>query len=200
VFDLVLQDAQRWVEPGRVALRSRITPTVLLKLLWRHRPLRAMVLFRFGSWFQRRGIPLVTWLVHRELQWRYGCELWVGADIGGGLYMPHPVGTVIAVRRMGRNCSVIAGVTLGLRGEWAFPDIGDEVYIGAGARVLGSIRVGDRARIGANAVVIDDVPDGATVVGVPAKVVKVDGVPTVDPSGGRMLVAARETTDSGGRP
>ncbi|RMD75375.1 MAG: serine acetyltransferase, partial [Chloroflexi bacterium] len=67
---------------------------------------------------------------------------------------------------------------IGMRNEWAFPIIGDEVFIGAGARVLGGITVGDRARIGANAVVTRDVPSGATVVGIPARVVKIDGTPT----------------------
>jgi len=81
------------------------------------------------------------------------------------------VGTVIAPRRIGRNCSIIAAVTIGMRTERAFPDIGDDVFIGAGARVLGGIRIGDRVVIGANAVVIQDVPDGATAVGVPARII-----------------------------
>ena len=100
-----------------------------------------------------------------------------GADIGGGLYVAHPVGTVIMVNRMGTNCSVIAAATIGMRNEWKFPDIGDQVFIGAGTRVLGDLRVGNRAIIGANAVVIEDVPDDATVVGIPAKVIKVNGKP-----------------------
>lgn len=66
---------------------------------------------------------------------------------------------------------MIHNVTVGMRNEWAFPEIGDDVFIGAGARVLGGIVVGDGARIGANAVVIQDVPAGATVVGIPARVI-----------------------------
>ena len=94
------------------------------------------------------------------------------ANIGGGLYIAHPSGTVISVEEMGNNCSIIASVTIGMRNEWSFPRIGDNVFIGAGARVLGSIDVGDEAVIGANAVVINDVPAGATVVGIPARIVR----------------------------
>jgi serine O-acetyltransferase len=115
----------------------------------------------------------VPGLVQRLIQRLHGLEIWVGADIGGGLYVAHPVGTVIAVERIGRNCSIIHAVTLGLRNEQRFPAIGDDVFIGAGARVLGGVTVGDGARIGANAVVLDDVPAGATVVGIPAR--PVDG-------------------------
>lgn len=99
-------------------------------------------------------------------------EISVGAKIGGGLYIAHPIGTVIAAEEIGENCSIIASVTIGMRNKWAFPRIGNNVFIGAGARVLGEIKVGDNAIIGANAVVISDVPAGATAVGIPAKVVR----------------------------
>ncbi|MCB0017124.1 MAG: hypothetical protein KDE09_04990, partial [Anaerolineales bacterium] len=73
---------------------------------------------------------------------------------------------------MGENVSIIANVTLGMRGERRWPRIGDRTFIGAGARVLGNIDVGADAVIGANAVVLNDVPAGATVVGIPAKIVR----------------------------
>lgn len=140
-------------------------------------PLRAMLWFRFGSWCKQRGIPFLPGYVQRRLYRRYGLEIVVGADIGGGLYIAHPIGTVVAPQRIGRNCTIVAAVTIGMRNEWEFPAIGDDVFIGAGARVLGGITIGDRARIGANAVVTRDVPAGATVVGIPARVVKIDGIP-----------------------
>ncbi|WP_287158302.1 serine acetyltransferase [Chloroflexus sp.] len=171
MIDLFLQDVRRWVIPGEISTEP-LRLHQILRLLLRHLPLRAMLWFRFGSWCKRRGIPFIPGYVQRRIYRRYGLEIVVGADIGGGLYIAHPVGTVIAPQRMGRNCSVIAAVTIGMRNEWKFPIIGDEVFIGAGARVLGGITVGDRAQIGANAVVIRDVPAGATVVGIPARVVK----------------------------
>lgn len=172
MFDLFRQDAQRWVVPGEVADPSRVTVICTLAMLYRHMPLRAMLWFRFGSWCKQCGIPGLPGLVQRLIYRLHGLEIWIGADIAGGLYIAHPIGTVIAVDRIGRNCSIIAAVTLGLRNDGAFPRIGDDVYIGAGARVLGGVEVGDGAVIGANAVVIDDVPPGATVVGVPARIVK----------------------------
>jgi len=166
------QDIQRWVVPQQIADPSAVTWGRTLRLLWQYMPLRAMLWYRFGSWCKANHIPLIPGLVQRFLLRFFGIEIWIGAKIGGGLYVAHPVGTVIAVKEMGENCTIVANVTLGMRNEWAFPRIGNNVFIGAGARVLGGIRVGDGAVIGANAVVIHDVPDGATVVGIPARVIK----------------------------
>jgi serine O-acetyltransferase len=168
MIELFKQDVQRWVVPSKVAHPSAVTLRTTVKLLYRHRPLRAMLWFRVGSWCKQKHIPGLPGILQRRIMHQYGLEILVGADIGGGLYIAHPVGCVIAPGRMGRNCSVIASATIGMRNEWEFPVIGDNVFIGAGARVLGGIRVGDNASIGANAVVIHDVPDGATAVGVPA--------------------------------
>ncbi|WP_322490425.1 serine O-acetyltransferase [Chloroflexus sp.] len=176
MWELFLQDARRWVVPGQIST-APLSWRQLLALLFRHFPLRAMLWFRFGSWCKQRGLPFLPGYVQRRLYRRYGLEIVVGADIGGGLYIAHPIGTVVAPQRIGRNCTIVATVTIGMRNEWEFPVIGDDVFIGAGARVLGGITIGDRARIGANAVVTRDVPVGATVVGIPARVVKIDGMP-----------------------
>ncbi len=168
MIDLFKQDVQRWIVPGQVADPSLVTLGVTLRLLYHHRALRAMLWFRFGGWCKRKRIPGLPGIIQRRIMRHYGLEILIGSDIGGGLYVPHPVGCVIAPARMGRNCSVIAAVTIGMRNEWEFPMIGDNVFIGAGARVLGGIRVGDNAVIGANAVVVRDVPASATAVGIPA--------------------------------
>ncbi len=180
MFDLFLQDARRWIVPGQISA-APLSLWQVLTLLFRHLPLRAMLWFRFGSWCKQRGIPFLPGYVQRRLYRRYGLEIVVGADIGGGLYIAHPIGTVIAPQRIGRNCTIVAAVTIGMRNEWEFPVIGDEVFIGAGARVLGGITVGNRARIGANAVVTRDVPAGATVVGIPARVVKLEEATALSP-------------------
>lgn len=93
------------------------------------------------------------------------------SNAGPGLFISHGQGTVLAAERMGSNCFVHHGVTVGwdYRGE-RLPVVGDGVFIGAGAKILGAITIGDGARIGANAVVVCDVPPGATAVGAPARV------------------------------
>jgi serine O-acetyltransferase len=177
MFDLFLQDARRWIVQGQLNPTALLPFPTLLLLLYRHMSLRAMAWFRFGSWCHHKRIPFIPGFVQRQIYARYGLEIVIGSKIGGGLYIAHPIGTVIAVNRIGANCSIIAAVTIGMRNEWAFPDIGDNVFIGAGARVLGSIVIGDHAIIGANAVVISDIPAGATAVGIPAKVIRTKAIP-----------------------
>ncbi len=178
-MELFRQDVGRWVIPQQVAPPDQVTVRVMIRLLHRYMPVRAMAWFRFGSWCKQKRIPFLPGAIQRLLFRRYGLEIKVGADIDGGLYIAHPIGTVIATDRIGRNCTIIAAVTIGMRNTWAFPRIGDNVFIGAGARVLGGITVGDNAVIGANAVVIHDVPQGATVVGIPGRVVHHKGLPVI---------------------
>jgi serine O-acetyltransferase len=92
--------------------------------------------------------------------------------IGTGLMLPHPNGVIFhgdAV--IGSNCMIMQQVTVGMIGDGEYPVVGDEVYIGAGAKILGRVRVGNGSRIGAMAVVLQDVPAGCTAVGVPARVI-----------------------------
>lgn len=106
-----------------------------------------------------------------------GADIAWSARIGPGLVLWHPTGVVIGPRVViGRDARVQQGITLGAArsrrtGQDGDPVLGDGVYVGAGARVLGPVRVGDRARIGANAVVLIDVPDDASAVGVPARII-----------------------------
>lgn len=172
VWKLFRRDAARWVLPSAVVPESQVTFWTCLGLLYRYRALQATLWFRIGSWFQHRRIPILPGMVQRHIMAAYGLEIVVGTEVGGGLYLVHPVGTVITAQRIGENCSIIAAVTIGMRNKIEFPVIGDNVFIGAGARILGGIRVGDNAQIGANAVVIDDIPDGATAVGIPARVIE----------------------------
>jgi serine O-acetyltransferase len=175
MIDLIREDLKRWVVPGRIAREDELTGRVILRLFWQHMSVRAVALFRLASWFKQKGIPFFPGWLQRTIYHRYALEIPSGADIGGGLYIAHPIGTVVMPGKIGRNCSIIASVTIGMRNEWAFPEIGDNVFIGAGARVLGGIRIGNDASIGANSVVMSDVPEGATVVGIPGRVIKVHG-------------------------
>lgn len=106
-----------------------------------------------------------------------GIEIHPGAKIGKGLFIDHGSGVVIGeTSEIGDNVTIYHGVTLGGTGKdkgKRHPTIGNNVIIGTGAKVLGPVNVGDGAKIGANAVVVKDIPKGATAVGVPAKIIKV---------------------------
>lgn len=91
-------------------------------------------------------------------------------DIGGGLFIQHGFATVIAAKKVGEHCHVNQQVTIGYNGDEA-PIVGNNVLVTCGAKIIGGVTVGDNVKIGANAVVVKDVPSNVTVVGVPARIV-----------------------------
>ena len=132
--------------------------------------------------YKYKLLSLARW-VSQVARHKTGIEIHPGAKIGRGLFIDHGMGIVIGETAViGDNCTIYHGVTLGGRGhskgERRHPVIGDNVLVGAGAKLLGPITVGNDVSIGANAVVLHDIPDYATVVGVPGKVVRIDGKPT----------------------
>jgi serine O-acetyltransferase len=118
---------------------------------------------------------LCAWAVLRHRFWSAvtGAEVPLRGRLGGGLLLPHPNGIVIHPDvEIGPNCLIFQQVTLGEQGGGGVPRLGGHVDVGAGAKILGGVTVGDHARIGANAVVLCDVPAGALAVGVPARVLE----------------------------
>jgi serine O-acetyltransferase len=112
------------------------------------------------------------WAVLRHRFWSVvtGADIALGCRIGGGLLLPHPNGVVVHCDVViGPNCLIFQQVTLGVGGG-GVPTLGGHVDVGAGAKVLGGIHIGDHALIGANAVVLIDVPAGATAAGIPATI------------------------------
>lgn len=102
-----------------------------------------------------------------------GAHITPDSDIGGGLQIPHPNGVVIHENAViGSNCMIMQQVTIGQLAGPPVPRLGDRVYVGAGAKILGGVIIGDGARIGANAVVLTDVPANCTAVGIPARVIQ----------------------------
>lgn len=98
-----------------------------------------------------------------------GADIPINTDIGGGLLLPHPNGIVIHPgARIGPNCLIFQQVTIGMREGDGVPVLGGHVDAGAGAKILGSVRIGNHAVIGANAVVLEDVPDNHVATGIPA--------------------------------
>lgn len=111
--------------------------------------------------------------VARHMFWAAitGADIPISCQIGGGLMLPHPNGVVIHPNvEIGPNCLIFQQVTIGVNNK-GFPRVGGHVDIGAGAKVLGSIVLGNHSKIGANAVVLINVPEHATAVGIPAKVI-----------------------------
>ncbi len=131
----------------------------------------AVVMYRFAHGCFRSRIPLIPSLIQRIAVFITGAEISFKACIGGGLRVAHGTGTVIGPKvTIGQNALILHGVTIG-EGYFSdddMPEIGDDVLIGAGAKILGNIRVGDRVKICANSVLVYSVPDGATMVGIPA--------------------------------
>ncbi len=140
-------------------------------LLW-YPGMRATLMHRLAWWGKERGVPGLPMVLSGLNTALHGIELPPGVPIGPGLYLPHTVGTVINATRIGSGVTLQGGITIGLRTEPVFPVIEDGVTIAAGARVLGNVTVGAGAIVGANAVVVKDVPPGATMVGVPARAIK----------------------------
>lgn len=111
-------------------------------------------------------------LQHRFWSGVCGTDIPLNSLLGGGLIMTHPNGIVIHPEaQVGPNCLIFQQVTIGMGAHAGIPVIGGDVNIGAGAKILGGIHIGDHARVGANAVVLQDVAAGATAVGIPARIV-----------------------------
>ena len=135
----------------------------------------AVVVFRIGKFFQRIGLGFIVWVLLDLSKTFHGCVIGRGVDFGPGFVLMHPIGVVInGGVRGGAKVVIESGVVIGAARNGLpveVPVIGNNVFIGAGAKILGGIKIGNNVKIGANAVVVKDVPDNVTVVGIPARVV-----------------------------
>ena len=159
--------AKIWCGP---ADHAHVRPRQAAKLLWNQCGLRATLLLRLSHALWRAHVPALPGMVARLNLTLHGLDVPPSVEIGPGLYVPHPVGTVVMARRIGARVSLVSAITIGMRHTPIFPILEDDVFVGAGARILGDVTVGTGASIGANAVVVKDVPPGATAVGVPARI------------------------------
>lgn len=140
--------------------------------------------YRFSRWFWKRKLYTLARLFSQITRFLTGIEIHPGAKIGRRLFIDHGMGVVIGETcEIGNDVTIYQGVTLGGTGKEKgkrHPTIGDNVLIATGAKVLGSIMIGDYAKIGAGSVVLKEVPPNSTVVGIPGKVVVKDGVRVKD--------------------
>jgi serine O-acetyltransferase len=136
----------------------------------------AMLFHRLAHWLWGVGLKWLARLVSHAARWLTGIEIHPGATIHRRFFIDHGMGVVIGeTAEIGDDCTLYHGVTLGGT-SWnkgkRHPTLGKGVVVGAGAKILGPITIGDRARIGSNAVVVKDVPPGATAIGIPARIVE----------------------------
>jgi serine O-acetyltransferase len=139
----------------------------------------AICVYRYGRWTRglrpwALGLPfkLVYRMLDVAVRILFGIELSTNSDIGPGFYIGH-AGNIVVHGRLGARCSIGQGVTIGSKGAGlsdGYPQLGDDVYLGAGAMVIGNVKVGDGVVVGANTVVVRDVPDGCRVVSAPVRI------------------------------
>tara|TARA_B100000886_G_scaffold298593_1_gene226815 strand:- start:49 stop:624 length:576 start_codon:yes stop_codon:yes gene_type:complete len=166
----------------------------LLSVILTYPGVKAVFFHQISNFFYKAGFDLVARIISQTVRFFTGIEIHPGAKIGKNLFIDHGMGVVIGeTSEIGNNVTIYHAVTLGgsspsidserQRHEKRHPTIGDEVVIGSGAQIIGPIKVGNNSRIAANAVVVKDVPDNATMVGIPAKAVKLENKGNFRPYG-----------------
>jgi len=152
------------------------TPLGFLEVLLLYSGFHALIFYRFAHFLNCLHIPLIPRFLSQFARFLTGIEIHPGARIGPGFFIDHGMGVVIGeTTEIGECATLYQGVTLGgtgiERGK-RHPTLGDHVVVGAGAKVLGNIKLGNHVKVGAGSVVVRSVPDHCTVVGVPAEIVR----------------------------
>ena len=166
----------------------------LLSVILTYPGVKAVFFHQISNFFYKAGFDLIARIISQTVRFFTGIEIHPGAKIGKNLFIDHGMGVVIGeTSEIGNNVTIYHAVTLGgsspsidserQRHEKRHPTIGDDVVIGSGAQIIGPIKVGNNSRIAANAVVVKDVPDNATMVGIPAKAVKLENKGSFRPYG-----------------
>jgi serine O-acetyltransferase len=151
----------------------------LLEIALLYPGVHAIIAYRITNLLWRLRIPLIPRLISQIARFFTGIEIHPGAKIGQGLFIDHGMGVVVGETSIvGDNVTLFQGVTLGGTGKETgkrHPTLGDNIVVGTGAKILGNINIGSNSYVGANAVVIKNVPPNSTVVGVPGHITKQDG-------------------------
>jgi len=147
-----------------------------IEVLFCYPGFQALLFHRVAHWLYKIGIPFLPRFISHISRFFTGIEIHPGALIGKGVFIDHGMGVVIGETAIvGDYALIYQGVTLGGTGKESgkrHPTLGSHVVVGAGAKVLGNIQIGDRVRIGAGSVVLRDVPSNTTVVGIPGRVTR----------------------------
>ena len=166
----------------------------VLSIVLTYPGVKAVFFHKLAYFFYVAGFDLIARIISQTIRFFTGIEIHPGAKIGKNLFIDHGMGVVIGeTSKIGDNVTIYHAVTLGgsspsidserQRHEKRHPTIGNDVVIGSGAQIIGPVKVGNGARIAANAVVVKDVPENATMVGIPAKAVKLENKGNFRPYG-----------------
>ena len=166
----------------------------ILSIILTYPGVKAVFFHQISNFFYKAGFDLIARIISQTIRFFTGIEIHPGAKIGKNLFIDHGMGVVIGeTSEIGDNVTIYHNVTLGgsspsidserQRHEKRHPTIGNDVVIGSGAQIIGPIKVGNNSRIAANAVVVKDVPENATMVGIPAKAVKFENKGSFRPYG-----------------
>ena len=156
----------------------------ILSIVLTYPGVKAIFFYRIANFFYLAKFDLISRIISQTIRFFTGIEIHLGASIGKNLFIDHGMGVVIGETSIiGDNVTIYHAVTLGgispsinsdsQRNEKRHPTIGNDVVIGSGAQIIGPVKIGNRARIAANAVVVNDVAENTTMVGVPAKAIRV---------------------------
>ncbi|TFG03577.1 MAG: serine O-acetyltransferase [Promethearchaeota archaeon] len=148
----------------------------LLEVLTSYPGIKAVLLYRIAHFFWKLNMPFVPRYISDIARELTAIDIHPGADIGSDFFIDHGAGVVIGeTTEIGNNVTLYSGVVLGgtsLKREKRHPTLGDNIVVGSGAKILGPVKIGHNVRVGANSVVINDVPANCVVVGVPGKIVE----------------------------
>ncbi len=161
-------------EDVKNVLKKDVAAKSYLEVLLLYPTIHALFAYRISHFLFKKKLFFLARLISQLSRWTTGIEIHPGAKIGRRLLVDHGMGVVIGeTATIGDDCTIYHGVTLGAtecNDPKRHPDLGNRVMVGAGAKILGPIRIGDDAKIGANSVVLKNVPNGATAVGLPARI------------------------------
>ena len=166
----------------------------IISIILTYPGVKAVFFHQISNFFYKAGFDLIARIISQTIRFFTGIEIHPGAKIGKNLFIDHGMGVVVGeTSEIGDNVTIYQNVTLGgsspsidserQRHEKRHPTIGNDVVIGSGAQIIGPIKVGNNARIAANAVVVKDVPENATMVGIPARAVKLENKGSFRPYG-----------------